>query len=38
MVDRTLNMLRRYLDGDMDSDTLGNHAIALASNANSVTS
>ena len=33
MVDRTLNMLRRYLDGDIDFDTLGNYVIDLAPNA-----
>ena len=33
MVDRTLNMLRRYLNGDIDFDALGNHIIALAPNA-----
>ena len=33
MVDRTLNMLRRYLDGDIDFDTLANHVIDLAPNA-----
>ena len=33
MVDRTLDMLRRYLDGDIDFDTLGNYVIDLAPNA-----
>ena len=33
MVDRTLNTLRRYLDGDIDFDTLGNYVIDLAPNA-----
>ncbi len=33
MVDRTLNMLGRYLNGDIDFDALGNHVIALAPNA-----
>ena len=33
MVERTLNMLRRYLDEDIDFDTLGNYVIALAPNA-----
>ena len=33
MVDRTLNMLRHYLDGDIDFDTLGNYVIDLAPNA-----
>ena len=33
MVDRTLNMLRRYLDRDIDFDTLENYIIDLAPNA-----
>ena len=33
MVDRTLNTLRRYLDGDVDFDTLSDYVIAFAPNA-----
>ena len=33
MVENTLNMLRRYLDGNIDFDTLGNYVIDLAPNA-----
>ena len=33
MVDRTLNMLRRYLDGNIDFDILADYIIALAPNA-----
>ena len=33
MADRTLNIVRRYLDGDIDFDTLGNYVIDLVPNA-----
>ena len=33
MVDRTLNTLKRYLDGDIDFDTLSDYVIAFAPNA-----
>ena len=33
MVDKTLNMLKRYLDGDIDFDALGNYVIDLAPNS-----
>ena len=33
MADRTLNMLRRYLDGYIAFDTLADYVIALAPNA-----
>lgn len=32
-MNRTLNMLKCYLDGDIDFDTLGNYVIDLAPNA-----